>query len=330
MKTVQLALPLTLSILGIATSAAAPAWSSGLATPSAHAAGVTLTIFDGHYAQLFPCWIDLLRKSGSTRAVDVVTLDQSASDFVANWTLHHPSEASAMLRTVEHRWNSVSPVSAPQGKRLLLAQSRSQLWSTSHHRHQRWPSNHYQRVIWSVIQARLLSGEDVLHLDLDALPIKDPWELLSGAGADEMVATADIVSAGGTPAGQILDPGVMLLRSRPETLKAVNTIVDLWDRGLQPSKRHDFSDMHMLNAYVARQGCQWSQLQEGRVHGKCGQLQALVIAKGIQRGSHCGDLEECRRRELYVLHGRSDTISEEMCGAYGLHTHVQSPWRKSG
>lgn len=248
---------------------------------------VTLVLFNGNadYNQLFDCWVKRFQSYSSSKALHVVTLDKEALTHANSYseTEHEVVVDESMLALKQ----SVSFV----GDRLDSAS------------HASWPSNAYQRVIWKSIEDRLKSGySEVLHSDIDAFYMQDPWKMLHDAN----ITDADLVasSSGCFPEDVcktwkktiVANPGFMMFRNTPEMLKVLAHLNEVWDKGEVPEDPHEFSDQFMLNRYLAGLGCTWSENKPGGfLRGVCGGLKMAFLPQEMVSQGHIAS---------YISHGR--------------------------
>lgn len=111
--------------------------------------------------QVFDCWFNQFLKVSSSGDVDVLTLDDATHDYMNTWVSAHPDAKGRILhRQPEQRETNLQSV------------------NRAYHRVD-WAGKDYMLQIFPGIQKHLLSGRQVLHSDLDAVWVRDPWPTLN-------------------------------------------------------------------------------------------------------------------------------------------------------
>merc|ERR1719440_1558886 len=90
----------------------------------------------------------------------------------------------------------------------------------------RFPSPWYHRCFWTALEKRLSAGNSVLHSDLDAFLVGDPWPYLNAGNSMKVDIQSHFQDdrAPGTSWELTLNPGFMLFRNTPALVSAVGEI----------------------------------------------------------------------------------------------------------
>lgn len=130
---------------------------------------VVMVMFDHRYQHIWDCWMDHWMLFPSKHGLEVVVYDEVAERHVLDWKKTHPSIKFALH----------TAISDDNGRmfHLLLNEtgSRESASIGAAKAHRRWDSAVYESNFWRQIKARLTEGKDVLHMDVDAIPVGNLW-----------------------------------------------------------------------------------------------------------------------------------------------------------
>mmetsp|Transcript_89153 Transcript_89153/g.260635 ORF Transcript_89153/g.260635 Transcript_89153/m.260635 type:complete len:310 (+) Transcript_89153:54-983(+) len=260
---------------------------------------VTVVLVDQNYEQLWPCWAQTMADVNRELPLSIVPMDSTSAQFVKSWILTHPG---------------VLDVTLDESYLVSAAQKGSSLHKG------RWPPDVYSRIIWQAIQARLHEGhEAVLHSDLDALVMRDPWEMLANAGDEDIVIAADSYPSG-YPHGAF-NTGFALYRNTTGARQLVDGLVKIWDAGTQPKDKHQLNDQWMFTDFLNNLTCtagesrRWP-VTNGFHRGACGPVKLAVFTTQVLRGSlPCQTFDACKGMmpKATVVHQRGPVLLDK-CG----------------
>lgn len=276
---------------------------------------VVVVMFDHTYMKLFDCflryWAHQVVDPAHANKLDVVVYDQAAMVHAGDVIRTYPA---GIVRKVQLR-----DVSPPAHRQLRLAARRSR---------SAWSSMVYQSYFWEAIQERLDLGEDVLHMDLDAIVVGDAWAPLAGSnpGAD-MVAPPPQHSFG-------LGQQYILYRNTPATKEVVKHFSSVWKdwlsgtNGTLGRKPPMNEEGAALGAYISEYnpgGCRGEGLlRVCKTHtGGTVSWDAPASLGGLEQNGQCTP-EECRARGTHVCHGR------RQLGAFCSHEETVGPRHQYG
>lgn len=283
---------------------------------------VTLVMFDSNYQDLWRCWMDYWQKSGTKQQLDVVVYDKIAEAVVNSWQGDHPGvkmNAHTVHSDYEKLVNKKKEfvVASEQFDRELFLRDGMHLGSST-----RWDSPVYEVNFWKQIKERLNDGKDVLHMDVDAIPVGNPWDPVDRMlGA---VPDADIIVSG--QSCTLCGIQYMFFRNTKAAHEVVDYHLKEWDdyfsRGeitpaelrtetqcppADPRNHRPCEPQLAFGKYQEKFGCDDSQLQRTR-HADCKththRKLRIAVASGIGQNSKCS-ADECKQKGLSVDHGRS-------------------------
>lgn len=290
----------------------------------------TMVLFDGNYNKLFDCWSRLFLDAAgaSNPSLLAVPLDDLARIHVDLWGQRHPD-------ILVHRDVEV-PRADSKGRPIGEAPAETRLWAAGRANYglkasrSSWPSSVYSKEFWVAMKKSLDAGVDVLHADLDAFIVDDPWRLFTL----EHVADADLVgSTDNQPLdvsrewGFTLNPGFMLFRATPHVRELVDYMIDKWENdrfwevGNWGAERHDCNEQYLMNRYLSKLGCEWEDRRHEKVRtarylGHCGGLRVAVLPEErVSRKRTCGDVAACRADYKTVVHSKKSPVLRDLCNA---------------
>lgn len=323
-------------------------WVDGASAPEAVTnSSVTMVLLDRWYLGLFNCWATRFFKFSSKRELHLVALDSKAANHTRAWQAAHPDlpvklfvaprpvkgkkRPGPMLKAAEYikrlkqkgpntlRWKRSNRTWQKAPKPRYLRQLTGQRHATV------WPSDLYQREIWRSLRQRLGSGyKDVLHVDLDAWYMADPWPVLDSKRYSpfDLVASiddkqhcypADVCKTWHNNFG-VINIGFTLFRNTPATRAVVDHLDGVWARGEAPREPHNFSDQFMLNRHIASLGCHWGPKSPDFAQGYCGDVAMALLSTDYVNRKYPGTL---------IAHGKNGPLLKEVCGSDVSWTQVR-------
>lgn len=297
-------------VIFLALSACWPHRSGGLHVGPAGATRpqVGLVMFDQNYMDLFDCFV---RYYANTSHVPATTLDVVVYDDAAHQ--HAQAVLESYPGVVRRLQLAKLPLDTPKAASLVV-RSRSRAAK-------RWSSLTYQSFFWTVIQERLARGEDVLHMDLDAIPVGNAWAPVAGIDP-----SADIVA----PLRQTWEPNQMyiLYRSTSATRAVVDHFAGIWGRwrrmiprGLThpPRAPNTPAEQQALARYLKEYNPGDCERAGDSMTCKLdtGHLKWVYVLPQVQHfHCHCEFPDECKRMNVAVCHSRQ-TI-HQYCAAHEI------------
>lgn len=205
-----------------------PSFHKGVLVNTTEDHKIILIMFDHHYLRLFDCFMRYFRNFSVQTPVDVVVYDQESELHVRGFQDKH--------KGVVRRLQTILP---PYQQFLSSGRSDGSTNITSS-----YSSLFYQVHYWEVIQERLLKGEDVLHMDLDAIPVGDAWGPVAASDPN-----ADIVApeAYSYEHGPILGQQYVLYRSTKVVLKLIKHFASIWKQWFDKANASVLEEIEATN-----------------------------------------------------------------------------------
>lgn len=255
---------------------------------------VAVVMFDHNYMKLFDCflryWARQVVDWEHTNKLDVVVYDKVAYNHAQGVIRTYPAGIVRNLQLHEVH---------PRGQRRM--QRRAAFGGRS-----AWSSYAYMTYFWQAILEHLEMGEDVLHIDLDAIVVGDAWAPLesSDPAADVVAKWCDY---------GLLGQEYILYRSTPAMKEVVRHFASAWEEwlsGAMITKPPFPAEQKALGEYVSENGgCSQEKnntLRMCKTHtgGTFAWDAVASLERGVAQHGHCEFPEECRARATHVSHGR--------------------------
>eukprot|EP00440_Ansanella_granifera_P018034 gb/GFBE01019588.1/.p1 GENE.gb/GFBE01019588.1/~~gb/GFBE01019588.1/.p1 ORF type:complete len:292 (+),score=72.67 gb/GFBE01019588.1/:1-876(+) len=253
---------------------------------------VTIVSFDKDYKDLWQCWANHMNDANNEKEVIAVALDDEAIETVSKWK-HGGLRLSVNLNTKF----------APKKDAMMFSA---------------WPTCFYSMVYFQSIRDALLDGhEAVLKTDLDAIPLRDPWEMMANASDADIITKSEDYPGGYN--GGAFNTGFMLYRNTPEVIKLLDDIIAFWASGKVP-KDGGCNDQFQMTEFINKRGCSNFGLhhhvapEKGYWRGKCGNIKVAAFAENqVKTGMWCVDANDCKKKGVWVMHSRHNFLTNT-CG----------------
>eukprot|EP00929_Paragymnodinium_shiwhaense_P042135 TRINITY_DN21855_c0_g1_i1.p1 TRINITY_DN21855_c0_g1~~TRINITY_DN21855_c0_g1_i1.p1 ORF type:complete len:542 (+),score=96.01 TRINITY_DN21855_c0_g1_i1:225-1850(+) len=181
------------------------------------------------------------------------------------------------------------------------------------------PGPWYDRCFWKHLLSRLERGLTVLHSDLDAFFVGDPWPYLNAQELlkTDVLAHSDQWPPKATNWGFALNTGFMMFRN---TLSMINLVRELHVETFNVSMPNhtQFLFSHRLSSF----DCKFNRTlvttapkNYSMMVGQCHTFRVGVDPLKQCRGHSCGTAKTCANAGYIVVHGRGNTI-DSMCNGF--------------
>eukprot|EP00929_Paragymnodinium_shiwhaense_P040842 TRINITY_DN21260_c0_g1_i3.p1 TRINITY_DN21260_c0_g1~~TRINITY_DN21260_c0_g1_i3.p1 ORF type:complete len:389 (+),score=77.96 TRINITY_DN21260_c0_g1_i3:124-1290(+) len=315
---------------------------------STQTATTALVIFDYHYKYLLPCWGKHYLQASSIKTIDIVALDPDAKKYAQDWAAAHSGATINVDACIPEKGDPMEKYQPPQPSGDL-SKVRKNLYGVEgageddekENTGNAMPGPWYDKCYWKALNERLDRGIAVLHSDLDAFIIGDPWPFLNA----ENTANVDIQShvdpwpPDATHWGFAMNTGFMFFRPSPVLKTVVRDV-----RAQADSQSTPPHTQGLFSSFVSSQyGCTFKDemlrgapTNESLKVGTCraGLTVALNAVKQC-RGFDCGTYPECASKGFRLVHGRGAKV-DQMCNGFEpvpssvksgqWHDAFASPW----
>jgi hypothetical protein len=307
--------------------------------PSIAKTYTTMVMLDYNYRHLFKCWAKLFAMHSSIKTLDVVALDHWVTDYVKDWQKSNaelsitldtciPKKGSVAMRwqpPTEHEAVTSLVSSGPSGNGSLPLRG----FDADGPAHT-YPGPWYSKCFFEGLLLRLNKGINVVHSDLDAFHVGDPWPYyVAPANRNyDLMSGSENWPADASIHGEVLNPGHMLFRNSASVKRILAELIQENDVELST---HGFvwNEQATLGKHLRKQngGCgKWDKSNTSKMlpgttikawevvlSGHCGDVNLSVGIVPLNR-EPCGLPEKCAAKGIVIVHGRH-LVMEQLCNA---------------